>query len=141
MPGETFVGSYVMERLGQLGLKSIFGVPGGNSSHVILYMIRSDLASDYELTLLDLVAKAGLEWKGNPNELNAAYAADGYARISNGIAALVTTYGPGELSALCGIAGSYCEYVPVLHIVGYPSVEIMKGHKIMHHSLGHGTFT
>lgn len=124
MPGETFVGSYVMERLGQLGLKSIFGVPG-----------------DYELTLLDLVAKAGLEWKGNPNELNAAYAADGYARISNGIGALVTTYGPGELSALCGIAGSYCEYVPVLHIVGYPSVEIMKGHKIMHHSLGHGTFT
>lgn len=105
------------------------------------FPIGFDHASDYELALLDLIPKAGLEWKGNPNELNAAYAADGYARISNGIGALVTTYGPGELSALCGIAGAYCEYVPVLHIVGYPSVEIMKGHKIMHHSLGHGTFT
>ncbi len=111
------------------------------SSSVILPVISFDGTSDYELTLLDLIPKAGLEWKGNPNELNAAYAADGYARISNGLGALVTTYGPGELSALCGIAGSYCEYVPVLHIVGYPSVEIMKGHKIMHHSLGHGTFT
>ena len=100
-----------------------------------------DSVLDYELALLDLIPRAGLEWKGNPSELNAAYAADGYARISNGIGALVTTYGPGELSALCGIAGSYCEYVPVLHIVGYPSVELMKGHKIMHHSLGHGTFT
>lgn len=141
MSGETFVGSYLIERLAQLGLKSIFGVPGGNLFLVILHITQSNHASDYELTFLDLIAKAGLEWKGNPNELNAAYAADGYARISNGIGALVTTYGPGELSALCGIAGSYCEYVPVLHIVGYPSVEIMKGHKIMHHSLGHGTFT
>lgn len=37
MSGEIFVGSYVMQRLRQLGLKSIFGVPGGNSSHVILH--------------------------------------------------------------------------------------------------------
>ena len=32
MSGQVFVGSYVMERLHQLGLKSIFGVPGGKSS-------------------------------------------------------------------------------------------------------------
>lgn len=38
---------------------------------------------------------------GNVNELNAAYAADGYARI-NGIAAICTTFGVGELSALNG---------------------------------------
>lgn len=105
------------------------------------YSIKTDGAADYELALLDLLPKAGLDWKGNPNELNASYAADGYARISNGIGALVTTYGPGELSALCGIAGAYCEYVPVLHIVGYPSVEIQKRHEIVHHSLGHGNFT
>lgn len=35
------------------------------------------------------------------NELNAAYASDGYARI-NGIAAICTTFGVGELSALNG---------------------------------------
>ena len=30
MTGETFVGNYVLQRLRQLGLKSVFGVPGGN---------------------------------------------------------------------------------------------------------------
>ncbi len=29
MSGETIVGSYVLQRLRQLGLKSVFGVPGG----------------------------------------------------------------------------------------------------------------
>jgi pyruvate decarboxylase len=76
-----------------------------------------------------------LKWRGNPNELVAAYAADGYARI-NGAAAFVTTYGPGELSAYCGMAGQYTEFVPVAHIVGYPGVSAQKAHLTMHHTLG-----
>jgi len=114
--------------------------------------------------LLDLVPEAGLNWRGNPNELNAGnspsllsqilsllpfflplrhttlrhqkgYAADGYARIS-GVGAVITTFGPGELSNLCGIAGAYTEFVPVVHIVGYPTEAAMHGKNIMHHSLG-----
>lgn len=38
------------------------------------------------------------------------YAADGYARV-NGISAIVTTFGVGELSAVNAIAGAYSEYV------------------------------
>jgi hypothetical protein len=34
----------------------------------------------------------------------------------NGISALVTTFGVGELSALNAIAGAYSEFVPVVHI-------------------------
>jgi len=30
MSGEILVGSYLLERLRQLGLKTVFGVPGGN---------------------------------------------------------------------------------------------------------------
>ena len=56
----------------------------------------------------------------NTNELNASYAADGYARI-NGIGAMVTTFGVGELSAVNGIAGSYAERVPVIAITGAPT--------------------
>ncbi|KAE8448985.1 hypothetical protein EG329_008573 [Mollisiaceae sp. DMI_Dod_QoI] len=128
---EIAVGSYLFERLKQLGAKSVFGVPG-----------------DYELVLLDLVPGAGLTWRGNPNELNAGklprtpsiipptgYAADGYARV-NGVGAVVTTFGPGELSNMCGIAGAYCEFVPVVHIVGYPTEAAQHGKNIMHHSLG-----
>ena len=36
-----------------------------------------------------------MRWIGSCNELNAAYAADGYARIK-GMAALSTTFGEGE---------------------------------------------
>jgi indolepyruvate decarboxylase len=45
---------------------------------------------------------------------NAAYAADGYARI-HGLGAVNTTYGVGELSAINGIAGAYAEHLPVFH--------------------------
>ena len=55
---------------------------------------------------------------GTCNELNAAYAADGYSRYSNKMSCLITTYGVGELSAMNGVAGAFAEDVKVLHIVG-----------------------
>ena len=87
------VGDYLFTRLRQLGIDSVFGVPG-----------------DFNLRLLDFVEPSGLQWVGNCNELNAAYAADAYARIK-GLSALVTTYGVGELSAVNGIAGAFAEKV------------------------------
>ncbi|UKZ74837.1 hypothetical protein TrVFT333_002507 [Trichoderma virens FT-333] len=90
---------------------------------------------NYELALLNYVEPAGLSWIGTPNELVGSYAADGYARLK-GAAALVTTFGPGELSALCGLGGSFCEMVPVLHIVGYPSFAAQASGQILHHTLG-----
>jgi pyruvate decarboxylase len=83
MPSIEFA-TYVVERLKQCGVKSVFGVPG-----------------DYNLELLDYIEQdPDLEWVGNANELNAAYASDGYARIKGGLAVVVTTFGVGELSAL-----------------------------------------
>ncbi|KAF5668392.1 pyruvate decarboxylase [Fusarium heterosporum] len=121
MPGIK-VGDYLFRRLHSLGIRSVFGVPG-----------------DYELALLDLVTDNDLAWKGNPNELVSSYAADGYARV-RGAGAFVTTFGPGELSAYCGMAGQYAEFVPVVHIVGYPAVDAVFNKKVMHHSLGNGKF-
>ncbi|MBN0624091.1 indolepyruvate decarboxylase, partial [Pseudomonas aeruginosa] len=69
----------------------------------------------------------------------ATYAADGYARIK-GAGALLTTYGVGELSALNGIAGSYAEHIPVLHIVGAPSTGAQQRGELLHHTLGDGDF-
>ncbi|KAF4957014.1 hypothetical protein FGADI_3427 [Fusarium gaditjirri] len=116
------VGDYLFRRLHELGIRSVFGVPG-----------------DYELALLDLVTDNDLAWNGNPNELISSYAADGYARV-RGAGAFVTTFGPGELSAYCGMAGHYVEFVPVVHIVGYPTVDAVRNKRIMHHSLGNGKF-
>lgn len=101
--------------------------------------LRFNTIIDYELATLDLVEPNGLKWRGNPNELVASYAADGYARIK-GTAAFVTTFGPGELSAYCGMAGHFCEFLPVLHIVGYPTRQEAQEHRIMHHSVGDGRY-
>jgi pyruvate decarboxylase len=68
-----------------------------------------------------------------------AYAADGYARV-RGLAALITTFGVGELSALNGMAGAYSEYVPVVHIVGCPSRINQRNGMLLHHTLGNGDF-
>jgi pyruvate decarboxylase len=54
---------------------------------------------------------------------------------------LVTTFGVGELSAVNAIAGAYSEYVPVVHIVGYPSTLSQKNGALLHHTLGNGDFT
>jgi pyruvate decarboxylase len=75
------------------------------------------------------------------NELNAAYAADGYARVKEGsIGVLLTTFGVGELSATNGVAGAFSEHVPVLHIVGVPSTLQQKSKPMLHHTLGDGRF-
>ncbi|MED2761070.1 alpha-keto acid decarboxylase family protein [Bacillus thuringiensis] len=117
------VSTYLLDRLHELGIEHIFGVPG-----------------DYNLAFLDdVVAYENLKWIGNCNELNAAYAADGYARIK-GIAALITTFGVGELSAINGIAGSYAENVPVIKITGTPPTKVMENGAIVHHTLGDGKF-
>lgn len=59
-----------------------------------------------------------LTWLGTCNELNGAYAADGYARIRGKPAALLTTYGVGELSAMNGVAGARAEHAGMIHLVG-----------------------
>jgi pyruvate decarboxylase len=62
-----------------------------------------------------------LTWLGACNELNAAYAADGYARIKGVPGVVITTYAVGELSAMNGIAGAYAEHAGMIHIVGMPA--------------------
>jgi hypothetical protein len=75
---------YLVERLKQCNVKYVFGVPG-----------------DYNLELLDFIERdPELVWVGNANELNAAYASDGYARVKRGLGVIITTFGVGELSAL-----------------------------------------
>jgi indolepyruvate decarboxylase len=69
------------------------------------------------------------------NELNAAYAADGYARL-RGIGAFATTYAVGDLSALNGVAGAFAERVPVVAISGAPCTTHFRTRPLLHHTLG-----
>ncbi|WP_448623121.1 alpha-keto acid decarboxylase family protein [Dickeya fangzhongdai] len=117
------IGDYLLDRLAQSGIQHLFGVPG-----------------DYNLQFLDhVISHPAISWVGCANELNAAYAADGYARCKSA-AALLTTFGVGELSAINGIAGSYAEYVPVIHIAAAPRQQSQQKGERMHHTLGDGDF-
>jgi indolepyruvate decarboxylase len=79
-------------------------------------------------------SSAKVKWIGCANELNASYAADGYARI-HGAAMLATTYGVGELSAINGMMGTKAERSLVFHVVGMPSYQHQRVQKITHHTL------
>jgi pyruvate decarboxylase len=123
MPDFT-IGNYLATRLEQIGIRHYFMIPG-----------------DYNLVLLDqLLANRNMEQIGCCNELNASYAAEGYARV-NGCGAVVTTMNVGSFSALNGVAGAYAERLPVILVAsGYNTNDGSANH-IVHHSLGTHDFS
>src|SRR5260370_14151871 len=117
------IGNYLVRRLREAGIRHSFGVAG-----------------DFNLKFLEQLAETrGMHWVGCCNELNAAYAADGFAR-TYGLACLVTTYGVGELSALCGVAGAYAEHLPIVFVTGAPPLADIERNSLMHHTAGDGNF-
>ena len=108
---------YLIKKLEELGVNDFFGLPG-----------------DYNFNLLYAVENnPNTNWIGCTNELNAGYAADGYARM-RGYGAIITTYGVGELSAINAIAGCMAENVPVVSIVGVPATKCINNKTCIHHN-------
>lgn len=110
---------YIFRRIVSLDIHNIFGVPG-----------------DYNLSFLEhLYSVPELNWIGCCNELNSAYAADGYSRTigHDKFGVLLTTQGVGELSAINGVSGSFAEHVPILHLVGTTPYSIKKSGAHYHH--------
>jgi indolepyruvate decarboxylase len=119
----TSVADYIVQRIADEGVTHCFGVAG-----------------DYLFPMCNAIESSQkVKWIGCANELNAAYAADGYARI-RGAGMLATTYGVGELSALNGVMGAKAERSLVFHVVGMPSYQNQRLSKIAHHTLGDGNF-
>src|SRR5204862_7262182 len=94
---------YIVQRIADEGVQHCFGVPG-----------------DYAFPVGDAVDRnPNIKWIGCSNELNASYAADGYARV-RGAAMLSTTYAVGELAATDGDTGAKAERSLVCHVLGMP---------------------
>ena len=117
------IGDFLLRRLEEAGVRHLFGVPG-----------------DYNLELLQQLHDTGtLKWIGTCSELNASYAADGYARL-NGLGALLVTNGVGALSAINGVGGSFSEHVPVICIAGSIPLRSIDRGLGMHHTMADGTY-
>src|SRR5947208_8667538 len=123
MSKQPTVADYIVGRLACEGITDCFGVAG-----------------DFAFKLNDAVARSKtIRWIGCSNELDAAYAADGYAR-ARGCSTLMTTYAVGELSALNGVMGAKAERSCVFHLVGMPTMRKQRTRQVVHHTLGDGEF-
>jgi indolepyruvate decarboxylase len=98
-----FVADYLIERLAQNGVGALFGIP-----------------AVYCAAVYDAAARApGFRTVVTNSDLEAGYAADGYARV-RGLSAVAVSYGPGTLSMVNAIAGAYAERSPVVVVNGGP---------------------
>ena len=109
------IGSYLIQRLQDVGVQDIFGIPG-----------------DFVLKFYGMLEDSPIRVVGTTNEACAGYAADGYARI-NGVGAVCVTYCVGGLSLCNSVAGAYAEKSPVIVISGSPGMNERIADPLLHH--------
>ena len=95
--------TYILRRLSQHGVKHLFGVPAKTCED----LYKATETGDVKPVICS-------------SDLEAGYAADGYARMK-GLAAVAVARGVGTLSLANAIAGAYAERSPVVLINGGPS--------------------
>ncbi|MCB1695045.1 MAG: alpha-keto acid decarboxylase family protein [Pseudomonadales bacterium] len=113
----TTISNYLLTRLKGLGVDHIFGIPG-----------------DFILPFFQAMSDSDISHVAACNELNAGYAADGYARLK-GLGVAAVTYGPGSFSIVNAVAGAYAESVPLLVISGGPDTQAYRSQPVLHHTL------
>src|SRR6267142_3342876 len=96
------------ESLTRLGVKEIFGYPGGAI-----------------LPVYDALGKSKLHHILVRHEQGATHMADGYARASGGIGVAMATSGPGATNMVTGIATAMLDSSPVVCITGQVSSKLL----------------
>jgi acetolactate synthase-1/2/3 large subunit len=98
------------------GATAVFGVPGTHALAIWEALRHSPIAS-----------------LGTRTELNAGFAADGYARASGRVAPLLLSTGPGALNSLTALMESASAHVPVVAISSQiPRYLIGRGRGFLH---------
>ncbi len=94
-------GEAIIESLKNMGVKTIFGYPGGQT-----------------IPFYDMLYDADMEHILVRHEQCAAHAADGYARASGRVGVCLATSGPGATNLVTGIATAYMDSSPIIAITG-----------------------
>jgi TPP-dependent 2-oxoacid decarboxylase len=112
------VASYLIQRLYDLGVRHIFGVPG-----------------DFVLGFYhELIQSNKLKVINTCDEQGAAFAADAYARI-NGLGAVCVTYCVGGLKIVNATAQAFAEKSPLVVISGAPGIKERQKNPLLHHKV------
>ncbi|KKC28472.1 biosynthetic-type acetolactate synthase large subunit [Caldanaerobacter subterraneus] len=91
----------VIEVLKEMGVDTVFGIPGGAVIPIYDALYDSDIRH--------ILAT---------HEQMAAHMADGYARATGKVGVCIATSGPGATNLVTGIANAYMDSVPVVAITG-----------------------
>ncbi|MCH7959861.1 MAG: alpha-keto acid decarboxylase family protein [Candidatus Hydrogenedentes bacterium] len=113
----TTVGGYLIQRLEELNVKHVFGVPG-----------------DYVLGFYDMLVESKMDLIGTCTEAGAGFAADAYARV-NGLGVLCVTYCVGGLNTVNAVAGAYAEKSPLVVLSGAPGMGEREHSPLLHHKV------
>ena len=112
-------GDLVVESLAALGARTVFGIPGQHALGIFAALRRSPM-----------------RYVGSRTEVNAAFAADGHARVTGEVTPLIVSTGPGALQTLAGLQEAASASVPVLGISSQiPSVGLGGGRRGYLHEL------
>jgi TPP-dependent 2-oxoacid decarboxylase len=112
------VGSHLIQRLYDIGVRHIFGIPG-----------------DYILGFYQqLIQSNKLKIINTCDEQGAGFAADAYARI-NGLGVVCVTYCVGGLKVVNSIAQAFAEMSPVVVISGAPGRKERRKNPLLHHKV------
>lgn len=109
------LGTYLVDRLRQLGIGHVFGIPG-----------------DYVLALYKVLEESPIKLVGTTREDCAGFAADAYARI-RGVGALCVTYCVGGFNTVNAVACAYAERSPVVVLTGSPGMSERARNPYLHH--------
>jgi TPP-dependent 2-oxoacid decarboxylase len=114
-PDRVLVADYLVERLQDLGVGHVFGVPG-----------------DFVLSLFKHLEDGPLTVVNTCDEQGAGFAADAYARI-NGLGVACVTFGVGGFKVVNTTGQAYAEESPVVVISGAPSRHEREAQPLLHH--------
>ncbi|MGI6494198.1 MAG: thiamine pyrophosphate-binding protein [Candidatus Methanomethylophilaceae archaeon] len=96
------VSDFIADCLADHGITDVFTIVGGGAMH-----LNDSFGSN-----------ARLKCYYNHHEQASAIAAESYARISNKMAALCVTTGPGGTNAITGVVGGWLDSIPMIIISG-----------------------
>ena len=110
---------FLFDQLHQTGVRQIFGIPGD-----FVLNLYNALQNDQRFRLITL-----------SHEPAVGFAADGAARITNGLGVCLVTYGAGGLNMINPVACAYAEESPLIVISGGPGKLEREAGLLVHHEV------
>jgi pyruvate dehydrogenase (quinone) len=98
------VGDFIVRRLGEWGVRRVFGYPGDGINGVVLAFGRE--------------AGQGIEWVQARHEEMLSFMACAHAKFTGEVGVCIATSGPGAIHLLNGLYDAKLDHQPVVAVVG-----------------------